>query len=548
MSQGEGGGLGSPLDQYDVETLRLASEQLLLDAHEARLDPKKFFSFVMREEFSREKIAALPHQEVCFDFMMAHKKCVILQPIGTSKTFNAAAFTLWLLGSDPTTRGAIISASQTQALRVIRAVTDYIEQPELAYFVNLVFPKLIKSQRSQDPWRQDAITVDRPPGIRDASLIGVGYDGALAGARLSWILVDDIYDPENTATSEALAKVDDSFQSIILSRLDPDGRCVVINTPWANEDITQTLQRTRGNGGREWATLIMDIFGNITFVNVDPGWDSASIRPSVKQKGDVCRLVAHDPDPNEEVPLWPEKFSVNFIEEKIRPGMLPHRFNQQYLCLVRDEMRAHCKQEWIDKCLRNGRGMSLVSEYHGSNIVVTGVDLAFSEKAGRDKTAFVTIEVLPGGQRILLDVESGQWDSPTVLKKIIAKQAAFNSMVLVENNGAQNSIVQFARAVNVSIPVRAHTTGSNKANPVFGVESVLAELMNGAWTFPCDNALRPSKPVKALIDGLLGYEPPPKHTPDEVMAMWFAREMARKLGNGQSGTVGQSLGRAIMSR
>ena len=547
MSQQSDSGLGSPLDAYDPETLRLASEQLLLDAHEARLDPKKFFPLVMRDEVSKARLKLLPHQEVCFDFMMAHDRCLIIKPIGTTKTFDAAVFTLWLLGNDPTARGAVVSASQEQALRVLRIVTDYIEQPELACFTNLVFPKLRRSPRTQDPWRQDAITVDRPPGIRDASLIGVGYDGALAGARLSWILVDDIYNTINTTTSEGLAKVDDAFRSIVLSRLDPNGRCVVINTPWANGDLTQTLQRPREQGG--WPTLIMSIFGDITLVNVDPDWDSPAIRPSTKQKGDVCRLVAHDPDPDEVVPLWPEKFPVSHIEGKIRPTQLPHRFNQQYLCQVRDDDRAHCKQEWIDKCLSNGRGLTLVSEYQGSNFVGIGVDLAFSQKAGRDETAIVVAEVLPTGQRVLLYLDSGQWDSPTVLKKIIALQKKFNnSVVMVENNSAQIMMQQFARAVDVSMPVYGHHTGSNKANPVIGVESVFAELMNGAWTFPCDKFLRPPEQVKKLIRGLLEYEPPPKHTPDLLMSLWFAREIIRKFGNGRSASIGQAIGRSIMER
>lgn len=536
-----------PLDRYDEQTLRDAGEMLLLLGHEARLDTKAFFTLAMRHETKRTSLSLLPHQEVWFDFVAAHPKCVVVQPIGTSKTFNASAKTLWLLGEDPTARGAVISASQGQAMKVVRAVTDYIEQPELADLVRIAFPRLLKTQRKQDPWRQDAITVDRPPGIRDPSLVAVGYDGALAGARLSWIVIDDIYDVDNTGTPEALAKVLDNFDSIILRRLDPDGRCIVTNTPWAVGDLTQLLAKPIEEGGRGWPTLIMSIYGDITLVNVDPSWDSPALRPSKKKKGDVCRLVAHDPDPEEVVPLWPEKFPLDKIEE-IRTGMLPHRFKQQYECEVRDDQRARCKREWLERCLSNGRGLSLVREYRGGNPTVTGVDLAFSERAGADRTCFLTAELLPDGRRLLLDVDAGQWDTPTVLKKLIDKQRAFNSMVRVENNGAQNAVLQFARLVNASLPIKAHTTGKNKANPTYGVESLFVELMNGSWIFPCDMGLRPSRPVRELCDALLSYEPPPKHTPDEVMAMWFAREMARALGDGVRGGISEGIARAILSR
>ena len=548
MTQEGAEGTGElPLDKFDEQQLTDAAEMLLLLGHEARLDPKALLTLAMREERTRAALTLLPHQQVWFDFVTAHRKCVVIQPIGTSKTFNATIETLWLLGSDATARGAAVSASQGQAMKIVRAVADYIEQPELADVVNIAFPRLRRTQRKQDPWRQDAITVDRPPGIRDPSLVAVGYDGALAGARLSWIIVDDIYDVDNTGTPEALAKVLDNFDSIILRRLDPDGRCIVTNTPWAINDLTQLLQRPIAEGGRGWPTLIMSIYGDITLVNVDPGWDSPALRPSKKKKGDVCRLVAHDPDPEEVVPLWPEKFPLDKIEE-IRLGMLPHRFKQQYECEVRDDQRARCKREWLERCLANGRGLSLVREYRGGSATVTGVDLAFSEKAGADRTAFVTIELLPDGRRLLLDVEVGQWDTPTVLKKIIDKQRAYNSMVMVENNGAQNAVLQFARLVNASLPIKAHTTGKNKANPTYGVESLFVELMNGAWIFPCDAAMRPSRAVKDLMESLLTYEPPPAHTPDEVMAMWFAREMARKLGDGVRSGVAEGIARSIMSR
>ena len=529
----------------------LAAEALMVQAHLARSDPGLFFEFVVREETTRANLQLAPHQRVLFDFVWAHPRCVLRMPAGSSKTMCMGATTLFLLGLDPTQRGAVVSATQQQSQKVVGMVADHIEQPELNGPLRLVFPGLRKTRRTQDPWTQTKITVDRPPGIRDASLIAIGTDGNLPGSRLSWVIVDDILSRQNTLTPDSRDGVLEFFDSTVLSRLDPDGRLVVTNTPWHPDDLTYVLEKAG------WPTLTMDVAGNIFLTNVEEDWDTPAIRPG-KQQGEIYRLTEHDPDPDEGRPLWDLKFSTSQIEI-LRATHLPHRFNQLYMCQCRDEASARCKWEWIKKCLENGRafknsdgsqGATLVSSYNGPNPTVTGVDLAVGQDSDKhDETAFVTLELMPTGKRRLLDVESGRWTGPTIVEKLIDKNRRYNSIVRVENNAAQDYIRQFALAANASVPVKAHTTGRNRAHAEFGVESIFVELSNGAWIIPCDRRLHPPKAVAKLLDGWLYYEPPPRHTPDLVMAAWFAREQARALGDGLVNARATSIGiQNLMSR
>ena len=566
----------------DPKVVEEIQKLLMVKAAKARENPADFLGFVMKEQTSKRTIKASPHQRVGLDFMVAHPRCVVMWPAGSSKTFCTAALTLWLLGKDPTTRGAVVSATQNQAKKIVSVVTDYIEH---SAELRLVFPHLKRSTRKGDAWRDDQIVVDRPPGIPDPSLVAVGIDGGLPGARLNWIVVDDILTRENTATKEQRAKVLEFLDSTVLSRLDPvGGRVIVNNTAWHPEDLVHVL---KNNG---WATLIMTITGDVQVFDdaqrmragLAP-WDHDLLRPKYQEGEDyTLRLVRdHEPDELNDVPLWPERFFVlpwekadgtvlppaktwdeaverarADIENKRARHVVAGEFNRLYMNICRDDDTAFCKQEWVDRCKEAARAegfFDLVSEYRGGNPTFTGVDLAVSPGEENDDCAFFTFEVLPDRRRRILDIEIGQFDGPTIVRKLIQKSAAYNSIVRVENNAAQDFIRQFALQLDASLPVKPHTTGRTKAHPEYGVPGGFAEMSNGAWLIPNDKQGRCHPAVQKWIDGCLYYSPA-KHTDDALMAWYFAREQAKEWGllaplpKGGQGQAGTPIAASLLAR
>jgi len=170
-----------------------------------------------------------------------------------------------------------------------------------------------------------------------------------------------------------------------------------------------------------------------------------------------------------------------------------------------------------------------MSSYNGSNPTITGVDLAVGRGAQYDQTALFTFEQHQNGKRQIIDIEFGQWDAPTIVDKLFQKAQAYGSIVRVENNAAQDYLIQFARARNASIPIKAHATGRAKAHPEFGVEGIFIEIQNGAWVIPCDTSGRCHPAVQRWVDECLYYQAG-SHVGDLLMASWFAREQARDLG------------------
>lgn len=549
----------------------------------ARNNCGDFFSFVMREEDSGSPIRCAPHQRVLMDFVEAHPFSMCRLPPGFSKSFCSTALTLRQLGQDPSGRCAVISAAEEQAAKTVTLVRDMVEnRDDLFRSLGLVFPDLLPGSPGRDPWTTTRITIKRPPGIRDPSLKAAGRDSqGTLGSRLTWVIVDDLLNDENTSTPEACSKMNRWFYTVVLSRAAIKGtRVVVLNTPWAkytrSKDLTFELEEDR-----KWPSLTMTYDGTVYVRNTD--WDSDDIRPS-RTNSDMAahRLTAHDSatygaplcvkrsgrmelvpdgepappdakpfDVDETIGLWPEAYPPERIEE-IRRTTSPIAFSRNYGMRIRaDGDGAPVELAWVERCKALARALgihSLGTGYGGRGRVVTGVDLAFGETKSSNRSAIFTMVVFPRlrleqaitlpdgrvitelrkGTRRILHADSGQWNSPELVRRVHAVHQAFGGSVAVETNGAQKAMREWMQEERIDIPIYSHHTGANKRDRNYGVEAIFYMFRNDAWLVPNDsNGVVPEK-VADWIDACVSYKRD-EHTADEIMACWVACELARRL-------------------
>lgn len=440
-------------EQLDPVLIHKARTVLDLWARLAREDICVFFELVMRHETRRTPLRLAEHQKVALSFLMHHRRCGLIMPVRHSKTWMAACLTLWLLGRNPSLRGAIVSATQEQAAKVLGMVSDYIlNSPEL----KLVFPHLRETQRSREPWTQVAITVDRPAGIRDASLKAIGLDGAIAGSRLDWIVIDDVLNQENTLTLEGCKKTIEWLDSSVMTRLEPspETRVLGLNTPWHTKDAIHEFER------RGWAMMRMSIDGTIRVQDdadeilaaKEDGrpyehWDHPGIEPRSEDPRDqTLRLTEHAPGS----PLWPEVFTPKVVRV-LKRGTPIHEWNRAYMCTATSDEEAMCKLEYVEACKEAARkarvhgfvvewpenrgGLNAIDTKQAALAVFTGVDLAVKQGQQHDLTAFFTFAVLPDGRRRILDIESGRFTGPQIVNKIILKHRQFGGVMIVEDVG-----------------------------------------------------------------------------------------------------------------
>jgi hypothetical protein len=531
---------GAAILAGDPALARLLEKRLLARAAAARRDIKVFAEFVVREFRTKRPVRLAPHQKVGLDFIMGHARSVNMWPRGHSKSWSVVALTLFLMGQDPNARGAILSATQQQAATTLRVVADYIE---LSDALHLVFPHLRKSARKHDVWNATTLTIERPPGTRDPSLVALGLDGAVLGRRLNWLVIDDLLTDENTATPEQRKKVIEFVDGSVLGTLDyfdRGSRVVMVNTPFHPEDILHYASETMG-----WATLQMEVDGDVLvrddrdpMVRLFEGdeWDHELLRPSARwrESEPLLRLAPHDPDPQELLPLWPEEFPRKRIDQ-IQRSMLPHLFLRNYKMQARDPANAWCKREWIDECKRRARlagVFGLIDRYvPGPNeLVFTGVDLGILLGEHNDDTAYFTYVVLPSGVRRILDIDFGKFDSVEKITKIQQKVRDYGScVVVVESNAGQQLLVDFALDKQADLPVMPYQTTAMKAHAELGLPGLFLEIYNGAWLIPQAEDGSCDARVERWVGECVNYVPD-KHTGDVLMASWLAQQGARKWG------------------
>jgi len=445
----------------------------------ARIDVNAFVTAVMRDESTGLPLRQAPVHAVWHDLADKNERLLMWSAIEHGKTTQlSVARTLFELGNDPTLRFAIVSNTHGQAEKIVRTISRYIEQ---SADLHRVFPEL----KPGDQWTSTKLTVRRPFVSKDPSVQAFGVHGNITGARVDRLVLDDLLDVENTRSQKLRNDLWDWYHATLEGRVTQRGRVSVIGTAYHPDDLLHRLARA-------------------------PGW-KAFRYPVLDDKGN---------------PRWPERWPMErVLEKKMRLG--PLEFARQMQCVARDDTEARFKREWIDRCLMRGNGRSLA---FGMSVLppgvrtFTGVDLAVQQHSAADLTCLFTIAVHPNGDREVLCCESGRWAGPEIVQRIIDHHRRYFSVCVVENNAAQDFIIQFARG-QFAVPIRPFTTGRNKAHPEFGIESIAAEMAGGKWIIPNNEGRSPAE-IDAWLSEMLYYDPT-VHTGDRLMASWFAREGAR---------------------
>lgn len=589
----------STIDEKLNERERLLRNGLLRQAGAARQHPLDFFNFTARHELTRQRLTALPFQRVFFKFTFDHACCAVWMPPGYSKTACMTTFSLFTMGVDPTSRGAVIGAVVEVAKRPMSAMKEVIENIDAHYpEIRIVFPNLRRSQQYDAAWGNSKFTIERPPGIKEPTAAAYGLDSpSVIGTRLKWVSGDDILTLDNTHSVELREYTKTWFQQVIVRRLDvPDptlliteeGRCVITNTPYDPDDLLHELRKPKSQDGKGWPTLMMDAYGGIQVWNA-PDWDCDEIRPSAIHQDTKdtrhFRLTAHDSaefgaaqhprqaaagyvvperasetfphvDLMEEIPLWPQRYTRAWLKADETATTRSKRAHNLNFRLSAEDVRGkrRLKADDLRQCLELSflAGVREPAQSWSADPTVwfttTGIDVGGLGAQGRpdkkrlDHSCLFTMatlmqplelacpdgvrRVLRPGTRRVLDVQSGQWSALELIYRMQAVHRAFGSTVRVEKN-AEQSLLQWMQAESIHIPLYGHTTGNDKHHLSWGVESVFIAFEKHALLIPSNGALPEGEGIEKFVEAAKVYEPPPAHTPDEVMAAWFAFEQAR---------------------
>lgn len=463
----------------DLAALVSAAEAQMVD--QARVDPVAFAAYVLRDEETGRPIIPTEIHEEWQRLYTYSKRLLIWSHIEAGKTNQLSiARALFELGLDPGLRIVVVSNTDAQAQKICMTIAKYIERSEE---LHRVFPHLTWARGA--PWTMHQLFVERPVNSKDPSVLTLGIHGNILGARIDRLFMDDLLDYENTVSPTQRADLIAWFQSTLEGRLTRRAKVCCIGTAWHREDIMHYFA-----GRPEWLAVRY---------------------PVVNDLGE---------------PTWPQRWPVERIDEK-RAILGPLEFSRQLMCVARSDEDARFKKEWINRGILRGDGKQLawaLESVPPGFSVYTGVDLSVGHKDS-DLCCLFTICVHPNGDREVLNVESGRWAGPDIVDRIIDIHRRFQGIVVVENNGSQEFILQFTRERS-AVPVRPYHTGAKVFNNAeFGIESMATEMANGKWIIPSDRG-RCHPEIEAWISEMLYYDPR-GHPGDRLMASWFAREGSR---------------------
>jgi len=474
----------NPLQAEERARLRLRQQVL-----RARRDSVEFVHRIGRQEGDRPIRMGKVHVE-WHRLMDEHDRCVLFAPVGHGKSNQITRWRLlYEMGRNPNIRIGVISVSKSGVpSKFLSAIKADIETNK---WLRVVFPHLKRQRKGQRMWNDEGIIIERTLSLPDPTVQMFGLYGKILGSRLDLIVIDDICNLENTMTERSRDKMWEWVSAEVLSRLPREsGRVWAVGHVWHREDVLHRLSRIEGYHTRKYSA----------FVPAEVG----------------------------EAPLIPEMWSISGLRRREQElGRLAPNMLRNVIPAYDD---ARIKASAIERCLLRGRGESLKDSWNPADSpTFTGVDLSVASGTGGDLACVFTITVLPDGTRQLLDIRAGRWTGPRILQELLDVHRRFGSLIMVENNAAQDYLIQFAGELS-TLPLKRHTTTArNKYHMAFGIESLGTEFDQGKWMIPCDDNLVPPPEVAEWLRECQAYTPR-EHTGDRLIASWIARECARQAG------------------
>ncbi len=137
----------------------------------------------------------------------------------------------WFLGRFPDSRLALISYSQTMATRWGRKSRDLFRQ----YAPTLWGQELSRSVHGAKEWEV---------ANRRGGMVSVGIGGSLTGRPVDFAIIDDPVKDQVEAFSSAKRKrAKEWYQSVLKTRMSKNGKIVVLQTRWHEDDLSGWLYR-----------------------------------------------------------------------------------------------------------------------------------------------------------------------------------------------------------------------------------------------------------------------------------------------------------------
>jgi len=300
------------------------------------------------------------------------------------------------LGLDNTNRIMFASHTRDYSALLMNQVEEIMKTPAYRRIFGDILPKQLYASSNQT---SRALTItnvrwttyerhlpNRPPRIKDPTMLAISPDSGTPGFGASLILADDLVSQANSSSPTRRKHLEHWFKASLLKRLDPDGKILVVGARFYKHDLYGTL--------------------------LDEGWEHIILTASPEK------------------PLWPQKWPAALLEQKRQED--PVFFPAQYLQDPQDVEGAGLDPSWFSFYIEAPENMAIFA----------GVDPGITDSRG-SKTAYVIVGRTVTGEVLLIDGASKFMRGGQLLQLINTIQERYKPVAIgFESNGPQQSIME----------------------------------------------------------------------------------------------------------
>lgn len=168
-----------------------------------------------------------------------NRVCVSQPPRTAKSSLITLSYPFWLILNNPNLNIVIVNNTQTLAENFgIRLRQLFIDYAELLGWNNI---RLSDTKHSNSFFMFE----DNDGRLYDGSIKLMGTGGTITGQNVDILICDDLVKGYSDVSPTLLDKKIEWFRSIILQRLEPHSKLIILGTRWASNDIIGYLARTQ---------------------------------------------------------------------------------------------------------------------------------------------------------------------------------------------------------------------------------------------------------------------------------------------------------------
>ena len=407
-----------------------------------------------------------PHHRLLCDQLMALEKgdtdrlMVFVSPRSSKSLITSTYFPAWALGRNPYWQEIAVSHSDDLATKFGRTIRDIINTTAFA----TIFPKvkIRKDNRAANSWALET------EGKVAGSFLAAGSGSGIAGFGAHLAVIDDPISEQDAYSKTRREQLNNWYSSGLRTRLMPGGKVVLVMTRWHENDLAGYLLNQQD------ASPLADKWNVVRIPALNTTESAKELGKARKTLIEQGYLEKDYPKAKVGDSFWPAPDRVggfcwttaDIIRTKNNTP--PFKFDALYLQAPSSEsggiIPVEYWQDWSSE------------DPPDCDFIIQSWDTAFSTKTTADFSVVTTWGIfkkdeLSIANMVLLGMEKGRWDFPTLREKAVEKYVKHSpDSIVIEKKASGQSLIQDLRLAG--LPIQEYQPDRDKVSRAYAVSSL----------------------------------------------------------------------------